>query len=79
MRTAAIVKVPGEQTQVYGPLRYVKYAIFLEDYIYPLHDEIAREEGRQLFRYIQGEPDAAEKAEVLAKECYDLMESFWKK
>jgi hypothetical protein len=79
MRTAAIARVPGQHTQVYGPLRYVKYALFLEDYIFPAHDEIAREEGRQLFRHIQREPDAAGKAETLAQECSDLMASYWKR
>ena len=47
-------------TQVVGTFRLQKYADFLLDYFFPLHDELCFEEGRLMKDYATGDRDAAE-------------------
>ena len=56
--SVAIEKQTGEEERVYGKYRMVKYARFLIDCYFPLHDEWCVEEGVLMREYIMGDKDA---------------------
>ena len=55
-----IRKQKGEEERVYGSYRMVKYARFLLDCYFPLHDEWCAEEGSLMREYIMGDREAGE-------------------
>jgi hypothetical protein len=73
--SVAVECMPGETPRAYGPFRMVKYALFLMREVFPRHDEICQEEGRQLYRYLTGEKDAADAAAKIAAEVQAYMDS----
>lgn len=48
----------SREYRLVGDMRLVKYASFLLEEFYPLHDLACRNEGYYLFRYINGDKDA---------------------
>lgn len=49
----------SDEYRMVGELRLVKYADFLYNNFFPLHDELCFEEGRLMFDYSTGDEDAA--------------------
>jgi len=64
--SVAVEKLPGRKHRVYGPLRLVKYALFLLKEYFPLHDALCAEEGILMMDYIKGDIDAPEKLAKLS-------------
>lgn len=60
--SVAVTHLPGETLHIYGDFRFVKYAHFLAEQYFPLHDEMCAEEGYLMYRYWSGgkDPKAAE-------------------
>ena len=56
--TVAVDTISAEYRMV-GDLRLVKYASFLYENFFPLHDELCREEGMLMKLYATGDEDAA--------------------
>lgn len=69
--SVAVESNPGEEYRVYGPYRFVKYARYLLEKYFPIHDELCREQGRlmkeaalkdetavEMLKMIQGRADA---------------------
>lgn len=56
--TVAVDTISTEYRMV-GDLRLVKYASFLYENFFPLHDELCREEGMLMKQYATGDEDAA--------------------
>lgn len=72
---SAVVNQPtGEKPMVFGEYRMVSYALFLEQYYFPLHDELCFEEGNQMLSFIAGDENAAKMLEVLHGRTQKLME-----
>lgn len=53
--SVAVEQYPGEAFRVYGPFRLVKYAHFLINEYFPLHDLLCIEEGRLMKDYMCGD------------------------
>lgn len=58
--SVAVEALPNEIPRAYGPFRLVKYALFLMREVFPQHDELCQEEGRQMLEYLAGAKGAAE-------------------
>lgn len=54
-RSVAVDNKDTAHRGVYGEMRYVRYASFLLEHYYPLHDEAANAAGQALLRYVQGD------------------------
>lgn len=75
--SVAIEHYPGEAFRIYGPLRLVKYANFLLNEYFPLHDLLCIEEGRLMKDYICGDKKALDilgmmqgRTTVLLERCF---------
>ncbi len=58
LRSVAVEHYPGEAFRVHGPFRLVKYADFLLNEYFPLHDLLCEEEGRLMKDLACGDPGA---------------------
>lgn len=72
--SVAVEHYPGETPRAHGPYRLVKYALFLLDAVFPLHDQLCYEEGLQMKRYRQGDAKALERLEALQGRCQRMWE-----
>ena len=72
LRSVAVEAIPGEAIRAYGPLRLVKYALFLVGEILPEHDELCLEEGRLMMDYLSGDREAQEELAVKRERCEKL-------
>lgn len=63
--SVAIDHMPGEQPRVYGSFRLVKYARFLLENYFPVHDSLCFEEGRLMRDFINGDESARAALEAL--------------
>ncbi len=59
LRSVAVETLPGEATRAHGPFRLVKYVLFLEREVFPTHDALCADEGRAMFRHLEGDSLAA--------------------
>ncbi len=48
--SVAVEAVPGERIWAHGGFRLVKYALFLEREVFPLHDELCETEGALVYK-----------------------------
>jgi hypothetical protein len=56
--SVAVEALPGETARAYGPFRLVRYTLFLLREIFPQHDAMCVEEGRQMMAFLAGETQA---------------------
>ncbi|HIW73860.1 MAG TPA: hypothetical protein H9684_06020 [Firmicutes bacterium] len=61
-RSVGVTALPGDIVRAYGPMRYVQYAAFLAEQVFPGHDAICRTQGDWMRQYLMG---AAERLENL--------------
>jgi hypothetical protein len=73
----AVETLPGEQPRITGPFRLVKYAHFLLREVFPLHDEIASEEGRLMLRWLAGDAQAREVLALYRGRTARLYDRLW--
>jgi predicted metal-dependent phosphoesterase TrpH len=59
-KLSVAVDTISKEYRLVGDFRLVKYAQFLLDNFYPLHDELCFEEGRLMKAYVTGDSDAAD-------------------
>lgn len=64
--SVAVEKLPDREFRVYGPLRLVRYTLFLLKEYFPQHDAICAEEGMLMTDLIKGDSDASEKLTKLS-------------
>ena len=60
MYSVAIEQRYGEEERVIGSYRMVKYAIFLIEHYFPLHNELCVEEGVLMREYVLGDKESGE-------------------
>lgn len=65
-RSVAVEQFEGEYNRAFGDFRYVKYALFLLEDYFPIHDELCVEEGRLMKEAALG---SARAAELLGEVC----------
>jgi hypothetical protein len=75
--SVAVEALPGETARAYGPLRLVQYALFLMREVFPLHDELCREEGRLMLAYASGDPGAEAALGMLSGRTTVLYNQVW--
>jgi hypothetical protein len=75
--SVAVEALPGELHRAYGPFRLVRYAQFLLDEVFPLHDRLCQEEGRLLHAHATGDLQAAVDLVPLAGRVKKLYEHWW--
>ena len=66
MYSVAIEQRYGETERYFGSYRMVKYAIFLMEHYFPLHNELCVEEGVLMREYILGDKSAGEVLSALS-------------
>lgn len=71
--SVAVESYPDEGNRVYGPFRMVKYAIFLLQEYFPVHDELCFEEGRLMKAYIGGDQKAADELNRIGGRTSELL------
>ncbi|NLO75056.1 MAG: hypothetical protein GX100_13240 [candidate division WS1 bacterium] len=78
MYAVAVERVPGtSMSRPYGPLRLVKYAIFLLREVLPTHDALCAEEGALMAAHLDGEAAAAGKLRDFQGRTAKLYERLW--
>ncbi len=78
--SVAVTAVPGQPgvaAQAHGPFRLVKYALFLMREVFPLHDDLCREEGRLMLAHVAGDPEAGPALTRLNGRCAALYNALW--
>jgi hypothetical protein len=75
--SVAVDALPGEVARAHGPFRLVSYAHFLLREIFPLHDALCLEEGRQMLAHLAGDAQAATQLAVLQGRTRELYHHLW--
>lgn len=75
--SVAVEALPGTRPRAHGPFRLVKYAQFLLREVLPLHDELCREEGRQMLAHVAGDRSARERLGALRGGVDRLYNRLW--
>ncbi len=75
--SVAVESIPTDRPRPVGPLRLVKFALFCEREIFPMHDEFCVEEGRLIQAFAMGEDSAAELLGKLAGRTQALYDRLW--
>jgi len=73
---AIAVYKPNARNMI-GSFRLAKYANFLYDNYFPIHDEICREEGRLMREYACGDQKAKERLNEIGMQIYDLRRKYF--
>lgn len=72
------VETPHRQLpRAYGPFRLVKFTTFLLREVFPQHDEMCFEEGRQMIEYAAGDKTAAERLRTMKGQTASLYAKCW--
>ena len=66
-QSVAVESYPNERIRIYGDFRLVKYALFLQQEYFPLHDELCFDEGIQMKTYKPGDASLSSKTAAFAE------------
>lgn len=75
--TAAALTLPGENPQVVGDYRFVKYAYFLLNNYFPVHNELCSASGNAIQEYVLGNKDLKPVVEALEARITAFEKSFF--
>lgn len=75
--SVAIEALPGETARAHGPLRLVRYALFLMREVLPQHDALCEEEGQLMLAYLAGDPHAFERLSACKGRVSRLYKRLW--
>ncbi len=75
--SVAVDALPGTIARAHGPFRLVSYAHFLLREIFPLHDALCLEEGRQMLAHLSGDTQAAAQLAALQGRTKELFHHLW--
>lgn len=75
--SVAVEAIPGQPVRVYGPLRLVKYALFLLKTVFPEHDSNCFLEGKLMLHYLSGEQNAADRIKELKTRNSKALNAYW--
>jgi hypothetical protein len=79
LRSVAVEALPGATPRAHGPFRLAKYAQFLLREVFPLHDELCRDEGLLMQAHLAGDAEAAGNLAQCQGQTARLMDSLWGK
>lgn len=75
--SVAVDALPGNPPRAHGPFRLVLYSHFLLREIFPLHDALCLEEGRQMLAALAGDPHAETLLGALQGRTTALYDHLW--
>ena len=75
--SVAVDALPGNPPRAHGPFRLVLYTHFLLREIFPLHDALCLEEGRQMLAALAGDPHAESQLGALKGRTAALYDHLW--
>ncbi len=75
--SVAVDALPGNPLRAHGPFRLALYAHFLLREIFPLHDALCLEEGRQMLAFLAGDPYAQSQLGALQGRVTALYNHLW--
>ena len=75
--SVAVETYPDEASRVHASFRLVKYAKFLLEEYFPVHDELCYEEGRLMKAMYLGDRDAEPLLAGMRGRCDRLMRQYW--
>lgn len=75
--SVAVETLPQETKRAYGPFRLVKYAQFLLDNYYPLHDPLCQASGTLMAEYFKGDSGCKALIEEIEKKIARLEQAFF--
>lgn len=77
LRSVAVECPGGDIQRSYGPYRLVRYTHFLLREVFPQHDALCFDEGRQMIQHAAGDTTAVAKLAVLQGQVAALYERCW--
>jgi hypothetical protein len=77
MRSVAVEAMPGAPAKAYGPFRLARLTHYFLREVFPLHDELAFEEGKLMLALVAGEPGAEENLRRLQGRVAGLYSRLW--
>jgi hypothetical protein len=75
--SVAVDALPGNPPRAHGPFRLALYTHFLLREIFPLHDALCSEEGRQMLAALAGDPHAESQLKALQGRVAALYIHLW--
>jgi len=75
--SVAVDALPDNPPRAQGPFRLVLYTHFLLREVFPLHDALCHEEGRQMLAYLAGDPQAEANLAAMQGRTKALYDHFW--
>ena len=76
-RSVAVKAITNECPEIYGELRYVRYADFLMKKFFPMHDSLCALEGNFMKRHLAGEQGMPELIRSLPGRINELYSKYW--
>ena len=77
--SVAVEELNGETDRAYGPFRMVKYAKFLMENYYPVHNRLCEASGLMLIEYFSGDTNLKTAIEAIENKVKEFENSFFKK
>ena len=75
--SVAVLTLPGENPHIVGDYRLVKYAYFLLDNYFPIHDELCSASGDVIMEYVLGNTELKTLAEGMEKRISAFEKKFF--
>ncbi len=75
--SVAVETFPDMPRRAHGPYRLVKYTQFLIREVFPQHDEMCMEEGRQMLAYVAGDRKAKDKLAMMQGQTKEFYDHLW--
>lgn len=79
MNSVVVEAVAGHQPRAHGSFRLVKFASYLLLEVFPQHDDMCYEEGRQMIQYAAGNTSAADRLKLMHGQVDRLYGKYWAK
>ena len=76
-RSVAVKTINDECPEIYGDLRYVRYAAFLMKNFYPRHDALLKLESNLMLRHLAGEDGISKLMKTFPKRKAELYTKYW--
>lgn len=77
LKSVALEQYEGEPCRVHGPYRLVPYALFLLHEYFPIQDDLCREEGCLMRRFIAGDSQAKARLQEIGHQTTKLREKYF--
>jgi len=77
VNSVAVQAVAGDYPEAHGPFRLVKYTNYLLREIFPQHDDLCYEEGRQMIEHVAGNAGAVDRLRLMKGQVARFYDACW--